>query len=160
VVQGILSWQVEPTAASSDGFGMLGPFGGRRRPAYRRLSPTESRKLNVNYPIWPDPAYTPDTSETMRRHLQSIYDAKGLSAVPQPQGVAGDVSPEPSSCRAPRPSGRGANARAARRRRGHRPRHRGPRPELMIRMPIVGYCLQDAASVAGLLITECRPMAL
>ena len=30
----------------------------------------------------------------MRRHLQSIYDAKGLGAVPQPQGVASDVSPE------------------------------------------------------------------
>src|SRR6266852_4952303 len=64
---------------------------GRHIAGFRQQS---DGSLNVNYPIWPDPAYTVETSETMRRHLQSIYDAKGLGAVPQPQGGARDVSPE------------------------------------------------------------------
>src|SRR5262249_33187892 len=49
---------------------------------------------NVNYPLWPEPSFTAEASEAMRRHLQPHYDAKGLGSVPQPSGVVSDVSPE------------------------------------------------------------------
>jgi len=83
--------------SNAGGLGGIGMWGlsaedaGRHVAGFRQQS---DGSLNVNYPIWPDPTYTAETSETMRRHLQSIYDAKGLGAVPQPQGVASDVSPE------------------------------------------------------------------
>ena len=83
--------------SNAGGLGGIGMWGlsaedaGRHIAGFRQQS---EGSLNINYPIWPDPAYTAETSETMRRHLQSIYDAKGLGAVPQPQGVASDVSPE------------------------------------------------------------------
>jgi len=83
--------------SNAGGLGGIGMWGlsaedaGRHIAGFRQQS---DGSLNVNYPIWPDPTYTAETSETMRRHLQSIYDAKGLGAVPQPQGVASDVSPE------------------------------------------------------------------
>src|SRR5436190_4455244 len=83
--------------SNAGGLGGIGMWGlsaedaGRHIAGFRQQS---DGSLNVNYPIWPDPAYTAETRETMRRHLQSIYDAKGLGAVPQPQGVASDVSPE------------------------------------------------------------------
>jgi nitronate monooxygenase len=83
--------------SNAGGLGGIGMWGlsaedaGRHIAGFRQQS---AGSLNVNYPIWPDPAYTAETGETMRRHVQSIYDAKGLGAVPQPQGVASDVSPE------------------------------------------------------------------
>jgi nitronate monooxygenase len=83
--------------SNAGGLGGIGMWGlsaedaGRHIAGFRQQS---DGSLNVNYPIWPDPAYTAETGEKMRGHLQSIYDAKGLGAVPQPQGVASDVSPE------------------------------------------------------------------
>ena len=61
----------------------------RRIAGFRQQSPGS---LNVNYPLWPEPAMTPDVVEPMRRRLQSHYDAKSLGPVPQPQGAASDVS--------------------------------------------------------------------
>jgi nitronate monooxygenase len=64
---------------------------GRRIAGFRQQS---GGSLNVNYPIWPDPACPPETTEAMRRHLQPQYEAHGLSAVPEPQGAVSDVGPE------------------------------------------------------------------
>jgi nitronate monooxygenase len=148
--------------SNAGGLGGIGMWGlsaedaGRHIAGFRQQS---DGSLNVNYPIWPDPAYTVETSETMRRHLQSIYDAKGLGGATaagtgqrrQPRACrnvagakagGGQLSFRPTRARGRRSDqvrrhlhrverndrGRGANARAARRRRGHRPGHRGRRP--------------------------------
>ena len=50
--------------------------------------------LNANYPLWPEPGITPDTSEPMRARLQAHFDAKGLRAVPEPRGAASELSRE------------------------------------------------------------------
>jgi nitronate monooxygenase len=50
--------------------------------------------LNVNYPLWPEPKITGEASAAMRQRLQPFYDAKGLGAVPQPEGAASEVSRE------------------------------------------------------------------
>src|SRR5690348_10796530 len=73
-------------------WGLMAEEAARRIAGFRQLSPGS---LNVNYPLWPEPRYTAEASEAMRRHLQPHYDNKGLGPVPQPQGVASDVSPEP-----------------------------------------------------------------
>jgi len=83
--------------SNAGGLGGIGMWGlpaeeaARRIAGFRQLS---GGSLNVNYPIWPDPAYAAEMSEAMRHHLRTIYDAKGLGPVPQPQGVASNVSPE------------------------------------------------------------------
>jgi len=83
--------------SNAGGLGGIGMWGltaeeaTRRIAGFRQLSPGS---LNVNYPLWPEPRYTAEASEAMRRHLQSHYDASGLGPVPQAQGVASDVSPE------------------------------------------------------------------
>jgi len=83
--------------SNAGGLGGMGMWGltaedaARRVAGFRQLSPGS---LNVNYPLWPEPRYTAEASESMRRHLQPHYDDKGLGRVPQPQGVASDVSPE------------------------------------------------------------------
>ena len=83
--------------SNAGGLGGIGMWGlaaddaARRIAGFRQLS---GGSLNVNYPIWPDPAYSTEDAERMRRHLQPVYDEKGLGPVPQPQGVASDVSPE------------------------------------------------------------------
>src|SRR3954453_16028388 len=71
--------------------GLTAEDAARRVAGCRQLSPGS---LNVNYPLWPEPRYTADASEAMRRHLQPHYDDKRLGPGPQPQGVASDVSPE------------------------------------------------------------------
>jgi nitronate monooxygenase len=53
-----------------------------------------SGSLNVNYPMWPEPATTAEIVEPMRQFLQARYDARGLGAVPEPRGAISDVSPE------------------------------------------------------------------
>jgi nitronate monooxygenase len=63
----------------------------RRIAGFRQQS---SGSLNVNYPLWPDPKFTPQASEAMRAHLQPHYDAKGLGLVPQPKGAGSEVSRE------------------------------------------------------------------
>jgi len=83
--------------SNAGGLGGMGMWGltaedaARRVAGFRQLSPGS---LNVNYPLWPEPRYTAEATEAMRRHLQPQYDDKGLGPVPQPQGVASDVSPE------------------------------------------------------------------
>jgi len=83
--------------SNAGGLGGIGMWGltaeeaARRVAGFRQLSPGS---LNVNYPLWPEPRYTAEASEAMRHNLQPHYDAKGLGPVPQPQGVASDVSPE------------------------------------------------------------------
>ena len=83
--------------SNAGGLGGMGMWGltaedaARRVAGFRQLSPGS---LNVNYPLWPEPRYTAEATEAMRRHLQPHYDDKGLGPVPQPQGVASDVSPE------------------------------------------------------------------
>ena len=63
----------------------------RRIAGFRQLS---GGSLNVNYPLWPEPRFTPDVSEPMRARLQAHFDAKGLGAVPEPKGAASEVSRE------------------------------------------------------------------
>jgi nitronate monooxygenase len=82
---------------NAGGLGGLGMWGRTAEQAARRIAGFRQQSggsLNVNYPIWPDPRCAPETSEAMRRHLQSHYDAHGLGAVPQPQGDVSDVGPE------------------------------------------------------------------
>jgi nitronate monooxygenase len=85
------------TVSNAGGLGGIGMWGltseeaARRIAGFRQLS---AGSLNVNYPLWPEPRYAAEVGEAMRRHLQVHYDAKGLGPVPQPQGVASDVSPE------------------------------------------------------------------
>ncbi len=83
--------------SNAGGLGGLGMWGLSAEDAARRIAGFRQQSdgsLNVNYPLWPDPACAAEISEAMRRHLQSLYDDKGLGPVPQPQGVASDVSPE------------------------------------------------------------------
>src|SRR5262249_33327826 len=83
--------------SNAGGLGGIGMWGltaeeaARHIAGFRQLSPGS---LNVNYPLWPEPSFTAEASEAMRRHLQPHYDAKGLGSVPQPSGVVSDVSPE------------------------------------------------------------------
>src|SRR5438067_3611489 len=87
--------------SNAGGLGGIGMWGLSAEDASRHIAGFRQQSggsLNVNYPIWPDPAYTAETSETMRRHLQPIYDAKGLGAVPQPQGWPATSAPSMSQC--------------------------------------------------------------
>lgn len=83
--------------SNTGGLGGIGMWGltadeaARGIAGFRQLSPGS---LNVNYPLWPEPRYSTEVSEAMRRHLQTSYDARGLGAVPQARGMASDVSPE------------------------------------------------------------------
>src|SRR5881227_218353 len=87
--------------SNAGGLGGIGMWGltaeeaARRIAGFRQLSPGS---LNVNYPLWPEPRYTADASEAMRRHLLPHYDDKGLGPVPQPQDVASDVTPSTLRC--------------------------------------------------------------
>ena len=83
--------------SNAGGLGGLGMWGLAAEDAERRIAgfrQQSSGSLNVNYPLWPEPGITPQASEAMRKHLQPYYDAKGLGAVPQPRGGAGEVSRE------------------------------------------------------------------
>jgi nitronate monooxygenase len=83
--------------SNAGGLGGIGMWGltaeeaARHIAGFRQLSPGS---LNVNYPLWPEPIFTAEASEAMRRHLQRHYDAKALGLVPQPRGMVSDVSPE------------------------------------------------------------------
>lgn len=82
---------------NAGGLGGLGMWGRTAEQAGRRIAGFRQQSggsLNVNYPIWPDPTAPMETAEAMRRYLQPHYDALGLGAVPQPQGVVSDVGPE------------------------------------------------------------------
>lgn len=82
---------------NAGGLGGLGMWNRSAEQAARRIAGFRQQSggsLNVNYPIWPDPHLTPETTEAMRRHLQARYDKCGLGAVPQPQGSVSDVGRE------------------------------------------------------------------
>jgi len=83
--------------SNAGGLGGIGMWGltaeeaARHIAGFRQLSPGS---LNVNYPPSPEPIFTAEASEAMRRHLRRHYDAKALGLIPQPRGVVSDVSPE------------------------------------------------------------------
>ena len=83
---------------NAGGLGGLGMWGRTPEQAARRIAGFRQQSggsLNVNYPIWPDPAaVAPEIVDAMRRHLQPRYDAFGLGPVPEPQGVVSDVGPD------------------------------------------------------------------
>jgi nitronate monooxygenase len=79
---------------NAGGLGGLGMWNRTTEQAARRIAGFRQQSggsLNVNYPIWPDPRCAPETTEAMRRHLQSRYEAFGLGVVPEPQGDVSDV---------------------------------------------------------------------
>ena len=64
---------------NAGGLGGLGMWGRSADQAARRIAGFRQQSggsLNVNYPIWPDPRYAPETSAAMRQHLQVQYSAK------------------------------------------------------------------------------------
>jgi len=82
---------------NAGGLGGLGMWGRSAEQAARRIAGFRQQSggsLNVNYPIWPDPRCAPETAEAMRRHLQPVYNAHGLDAVPEPRGEVSDVGPD------------------------------------------------------------------
>ena len=101
ILQAPMGWLSTPALAAgvsnAGGLGGLGMWGfsaeaaGRRIASFRQQS---SGSLNVNYPLWSKPKITSETSEAMRRRLQPFYAAKGLGAVPQPEGTASEVTHE------------------------------------------------------------------
>lgn len=83
--------------SNSGGLGGIGMWGLTAEEATRSIAgfrQLSQGSLNVNYPLWPEPQYTAEASEAMRRHLQTSYNARGLGMVPQASGMASDVSPE------------------------------------------------------------------
>ena len=79
---------------NAGGLGGLGMWGRNAEQAGRRIAGFRQQSggsLNVNYPIWPDPAASVEATEAMRRHLRAQYDAMGLGPVPQPRGDVSDV---------------------------------------------------------------------
>jgi nitronate monooxygenase len=79
---------------NAGGLGGLGMWARTTEQASRRIAGFRQQSggsLNVNYPIWPDPACAPETTEAMRAHLQLQYDAFGLGTAPEPQGEVSDV---------------------------------------------------------------------
>jgi nitronate monooxygenase len=101
ILQAPMGWLSTPALAAAvsnaGGLGGLGMWGFTAEEAERRIAGFRQQSggsLNVNYPLWPEPAITPEASEAMRKRLQPHYEAKGLGAVPQPQGAASEVSRE------------------------------------------------------------------
>ncbi|MFM9850034.1 MAG: NAD(P)H-dependent flavin oxidoreductase [Hyphomicrobiaceae bacterium] len=101
ILQAPMGWLSTPALAAAvsnaGGLGGLGMWGFSPEDAERRIAgfrQQSSGSLNVNYPLWPEPAITPKASDAMRERLQPHYDAKGLGAVPKPEGAASEVSRE------------------------------------------------------------------
>jgi nitronate monooxygenase len=83
--------------SNAGGLGGLGMWGFSAEDAERRIAGFRQQSggsLNVNYPLWPEPKVSADVSGPMRKHLQTYYDAKGMGAVPEPQGTVSEVSRE------------------------------------------------------------------
>ena len=83
--------------SNAGGLGGLGMMGFSAEDAERRIAGFQQMSggsLNVNYLLFPEPSITADVSEPMRARLQAHFDAKGLGAVPEPAGAAGEVSRE------------------------------------------------------------------
>ena len=101
ILQAPMGWFSTPALAAAvsnaGGLGGLGMWGYSAEEAERRIAGFQQMSgggLNANYPLWPEPGITPDTSEPMRARLQAHFDAKGLGAVPEPSGAASEVSRE------------------------------------------------------------------
>jgi nitronate monooxygenase len=101
ILQAPMGWLSTPALAAAvsnaGGLGGLGMWGFSAEDAERRVAGFRQQSagsLNVNYPLWPEPRITPEASEAMRKQLQPHYDAKGLGAVPKPEGAASEVSRE------------------------------------------------------------------
>ncbi len=101
ILQAPMGWLSTPALASAvsnaGGLGGLGMWGFSAQDAERRIAGFRQQSagsLNVNYPLWPEPKITADASEAMRMRLQAHYDAKGLGAVPKPEGAASEVGRE------------------------------------------------------------------
>ena len=99
ILQAPMGWLSTPALAAAvsnaGGLGGLGMWGFSAEDAERRIAgfrQQSSGSLNVNYPLWPEPRIKPEASEAMRQRLQPHYHAKGLGAVPQPEGAASEVS--------------------------------------------------------------------
>lgn len=94
---GVTTPTLAAAVSNAGGLGSIGMWGRSAEDAkraiegYRQMSPGS---LNVNYPLWPEPRYSPAASEAMRNHLQPAYETNGLGEVPQASGLASDVSPE------------------------------------------------------------------
>lgn len=83
--------------SNAGGLGGLGMWGLSGAEAERRILGFRqqcSGSLNVNYPLWPEPVIDSTASEAMRRRLQPYFDEHKLGSVPEPTGIAGEVSPE------------------------------------------------------------------
>ena len=95
---GVMSTPALAAAVSNaGGLGGLGMWGCSAEEARRRIAGFRQQSggsLNANYVIWPDPGDMAATAPPMRRRLQAHYEAHGLGPVPEPQGVASDVTPE------------------------------------------------------------------
>ena len=81
--------------SNAGGLGALSMLGFSDEDAERRIAAFRQQSgasLNVNYPLWPVPKITAKASEAMRKHLQPLYDANRLGAVPQPQGAASEIT--------------------------------------------------------------------
>jgi nitronate monooxygenase len=101
ILQAPMGWLSTPALAAAvsnaGGLGGLGMWGFSAEEAERRIAGFQQLSggsLNVNYPLWPEPRFTPEVSEPMRARLQTHFDAKGLGAVPEPKGAASEVSRE------------------------------------------------------------------
>ncbi len=101
ILQAPMGWLSTPALAAAvsnaGGLGGLGMWGFSAEDAERRIAGFQQLSggsLNVNYPLWPEPKITPETSEPMQARLQPHFDAKGLGAVPEPSGAASEVSRE------------------------------------------------------------------
>jgi nitronate monooxygenase len=101
ILQAPMGWLSTPALASAvsnaGGLGGLGMWGFSAQDAERRIAGFRQQSagsLNVNYPLWPEPKITADASEAMRMRLQAHYNAKGLGAVPKPEGAASEVGRE------------------------------------------------------------------
>jgi nitronate monooxygenase len=74
ILQAPMGWFSTPALAAAvsnaGGLGGLGMWGYTAEEAERRIAGFQQmsgRGLNANYPLWPEPGITPDTSEPMRR---------------------------------------------------------------------------------------------
>jgi len=95
---GLMSTPALAAAVSNaGGLGGLGMWGLTAEEAARGIAgfrQQSSGSLNVNYPIWPDPAAESGIVEPMRQFLRPYFESSDLGDVPEPRGVASNVSPE------------------------------------------------------------------
>ena len=86
ILQAPMGWLSTPALAAAvsnaGGLGGLGMWGFSAQDAERRIAGFQQLSggsLNVNYPLWPEPRFTPDVSEPMRSRLQTC-DASSRAA--------------------------------------------------------------------------------